>query len=64
MGLSDPSFSNLDFRSLYLHFECGVWMYDSKAVLQVKQNFLQGVRTTDVGKEKRKALRFCSAFKY
>lgn len=31
---------NLDFRSLYLHFECGVWMYGSRAVYQVKQDFL------------------------
>ena len=29
---------NLDYRSLYLHFECGVWMYDSRAVLQVKED--------------------------
>lgn len=29
---------NLDFRSLYLHFECGVWMYQSKAVMQVKED--------------------------
>ena len=27
---------NLDYRSLYLHFECGVWMYRSSAVAQVK----------------------------
>lgn len=33
--------TNLDFRSLYLHFECGVWMYRSKAVLQLKKDFLQ-----------------------
>ncbi|MCM1188569.1 MAG: cardiolipin synthase [bacterium] len=33
--------ANLDFRSLYLHFECGVWMYGSKAVLQVKDDFLK-----------------------
>ena len=32
---------NLDFRSLYLHFECGVWMYRSKAVMQVKEDFLE-----------------------
>ncbi len=25
---------NLDYRSLYLHFECGVWLYRSEAVLQ------------------------------
>ncbi len=32
---------NLDFRSLYLHFECGVWMYRSDAVLQVKEDCLE-----------------------
>lgn len=32
--------TNLDFRSLYLHFECGLWMYKSEAVMQVKQDFL------------------------
>lgn len=32
---------NLDFRSLYLHFECGVWMYHSQAVMQVKEDFLK-----------------------
>lgn len=32
--------TNLDFRSLYLHFECGVWMSGSSAVLQVKEDFL------------------------
>ena len=26
---------NLDYRSLYMHFECGVWMYRSSAVWQV-----------------------------
>jgi len=31
--------TNLDFRSLYLHFECGVWMYNSKAVLQIKKDY-------------------------
>lgn len=29
---------NLDFRSLFLHFECGVWMYGTDAVLQVKED--------------------------
>lgn len=31
--------TNLDFRSLYLHFECGVWMYGSKAVSEVAEDF-------------------------
>lgn len=32
---------NLDFRSLYLHFECGVFLYRSRAVAQVKEDFLE-----------------------
>lgn len=31
--------TNMDFRSLYLHFECGVWMAGSRTVLQIKQDF-------------------------
>lgn len=27
---------NMDYRSLYLHFECGIFMYRSKAVMQLK----------------------------
>lgn len=32
--------ANLDFRSLYLHFECGTMLYGSKAVTQAKEDFL------------------------
>jgi cardiolipin synthase len=32
--------TNLDFRSLYLHYECGVLMQKSKAVEAVKKDFL------------------------
>ena len=32
---------NLDFRSLYLHYECGVWMYGTSAVEQIKADFLK-----------------------
>ncbi len=32
---------NLDYRSFYLHFECGTYMYRAKAVMQVKQDMLQ-----------------------
>jgi len=34
---------NLDYRSLYLHFECGVFMYGSKAVLQVRDDILNTI---------------------
>ncbi len=33
--------TNLDFRSLYLHFECGVMMYETKAVMEVKEDYLK-----------------------
>lgn len=36
--------TNLDFRSLYLHFECGVWMSGCSAVLQVKEDFLNTLK--------------------
>lgn len=36
--------TNLDFRSLYLHFECGVWMSGSSAVLQIKEDFLNTLK--------------------
>ncbi len=29
---------NLDYRSLYLHFECGVFLYQTKSVLAVKED--------------------------
>ena len=32
---------NLDFRSLYLHFECGVWLYGGRAVAQLRDDYLQ-----------------------
>jgi cardiolipin synthase len=35
--------TNLDFRSLYLHFECGVWLYKNQAVQKIKEDFLKTV---------------------
>jgi cardiolipin synthase len=32
---------NLDFRSLYLHFECATEMYKTDAVLKVKEDYLK-----------------------
>lgn len=36
--------TNMDFRSLYLHFECGVWLYGSKAVKEVYDDFVQTLK--------------------
>ena len=42
--VSDDAFAtvgsvNLDYRSLYLHFECGLWMYKAPAVADVRRDF-------------------------
>lgn len=40
--------ANMDFRSLYLQFECGVWMYRAEAVTDLRDDFL---KTLDVCQE-------------
>lgn len=30
---------NMDYRSFYFHFECGVWMSGNKSIADVKENF-------------------------
>ncbi len=37
--------TNLDFRSLYLHFECGALLFDSPAIDEIKQDFLTTLPT-------------------
>lgn len=32
---------NLDYRSLFLHFECGVWIYKSKTIFDIKNDFIE-----------------------
>ncbi len=32
---------NLDYRSLYLHFECGALLYRTEAVLELKEDFVR-----------------------
>ena len=31
--------ANLDFRSLYLHFECGIWMYQTSVIDLIKEDY-------------------------
>ncbi|MCL2764961.1 MAG: cardiolipin synthase [Treponema sp.] len=35
--------TNLDFRSLYLHFECGVLIYASKTIASIKDDFIRTI---------------------
>ncbi|MGE4272239.1 MAG: cardiolipin synthase [Desulfitobacterium sp.] len=32
---------NMDYRSLYLHFECGVYVYNTQSVIDIKEDFLE-----------------------
>ena len=45
---------NLDYRSMYLHFECGVWCYKTEAVLQLKEDAL-----AVIGQSQQIDLEFC-----
>ena len=38
---------NLDYRSLYLHFECGVWMYRTDCIMKIKEDFLDTLTISD-----------------
>lgn len=35
---------NLDYRSLYLHFECGVYMYQTSCIQDMKKDFFETVK--------------------
>jgi len=35
---------NMDFRSLYLHFECAVWMYNTSSIKDIKEDFLDTLK--------------------
>ena len=38
---------NFDYRSLYLHFECGVWMYDAKVIEEIVQDYKDTLEVCD-----------------
>lgn len=51
--ISDDCYSvvgtiNLDYRSLYLHFECGVWMYKSTATEAIKEDFFNTIKVSEL----------------
>ena len=52
MCISDDRFAtigsiNFDFRSLYLHYECGIWMYKTSAIEDMKKDFLKVVKLSE-----------------
>lgn len=45
---------NLDYRSLYLHFEDGVWMYQTGVIADMKEDYIKSMESC-----KRITLEFC-----
>ncbi len=37
---------NMDFRSLYLHFECGAWLCGSQMVAEIREDFLKTLQNS------------------
>lgn len=35
---------NMDYRSMYLHFECGVWLYDTPSLDDIKKDMLDTIK--------------------
>lgn len=38
---------NLDYRSLYLHFECGVWMYKNDCIREISKDFMDTLMVSE-----------------
>jgi cardiolipin synthase len=37
---------NMDYRSLYLHFECAIWLYRCSCILDIKRDFQETVEVS------------------
>ena len=35
---------NFDYRSLYLHFECGVWLYKTSSINAIKEDYINTLK--------------------
>ena len=51
--ISDDMFAvcgtiNLDYRSLIHHYECGVWMYNTNAVFDMRDDFLNTIELSEL----------------
>lgn len=61
--VSDDKFAvcgtiNLDYRSLVHHFECGAWMYDTECIADMKKDFEDTLRISQVVSKKEATLSF------
>ncbi len=59
--------TNMDFRSYYLHYECGVWFYNSSLIMDMKEDYIKTLKqshevTYDDCKNVRISVRILRAF--
>ena len=47
---------NLDYRSLHLHFECGVWMYGAGCISDIKKDFEEMFEVSALAEIKKNSL--------
>lgn len=43
---------NLDYRSLYLHFECGIFLYKTKTIKDIKKDYIKTLNLCEIYKLK------------
>ena len=54
---------NMDYRSLYLHFECGTWLYQTSTIQDIKEDFLKTLEIcTPISIEDCKRIRLSTRF--
>lgn len=39
--------TNMDFRSYYLHYECGIWFYKSSLIADIKKDYLETLKESE-----------------
>lgn len=59
--------TNMDFRSYYLHYECGIWFYKSSLIKDIKRDYLATMKvsqevTYEMCKKERLPVRILRAF--
>ena len=54
---------NLDYRSFYLHFECGVLIYNDKCIKDIKNDIEQTLNKSKIINKKDTKIDFIRAFK-
>ncbi len=39
--------ANFDFRSFYLNYECGIWIYNTKEEIKIKEDFIKTIENSE-----------------